>query len=160
MTYQSSEVLKVGDETLYIRQVLPLEYYFPNHENTALKYWNLTAISTSENRGYHGIWTIKNNSLYLTSIDAYRKKVEGFLFWKKVSSQAVTISELFPNAINDELKATWFTGKISAYTKSMRNPIDDQLSVRFEKGNLVDYQWYHLEGDKNKTPIPYDRPLG
>lgn len=158
MTDQSSEVLMVGNETLYMAQVKPLENY-PNGEITARAYWNLSPVSTSEHRGYHGIWTLKNNALYLTSLDGYRKKVKGFWFWRKVSYEEVMISDLFPHATNNEIKATWFTGRFSAFTKTTSNPIDDRLDVIFEKGNLVSYQWFHLEGNGKKTATSYDKPL-
>jgi hypothetical protein len=159
MTDQSSEVLKVGDETLYIRLVLPLESYFPDYETTPLEYWKLTPSYTCENRGYGGTWRIKNNALYLESIYAHRKKVTGFLFWKKVTYSELTVADLFPEAVNGEIKATWFTGMFSADTQTTHNPIDDRLSVQFKEGNLISHQWYHIDRSDNKNDIPYDRPL-
>jgi hypothetical protein len=159
MTDQSSEVLKVGDETLYIREVRPLEHYFPEFKNTARAHWKLVPTYTSENRGYGGTWGIKNNALYLVSIDACRKKVTGFWFWKKVTFPEVTVSDLFPEAVNGEVKATWFTGGFSAHTKTMSNPVDDRLLVRFEQGHVVHHQWFHRDRSDPKNDIPYDRPL-
>lgn len=155
MSDQSSEYLQVGDEGLYIDQVRPLEHLMD--DTTPAKHWNLVSSSTSENRGYYGNWAIKNNALYLISIETYRVKVKGFWFWKKRTFQELTVRDLFPEAVNDEIKAYWFTGKFSAHTKSMSNPIDDRLVVRFVQGEVVQHQWYHLE--KGKAPIPYEKPL-
>jgi hypothetical protein len=158
MTYQSSELLKVGEETLQIRFTQPLEHYFTNNQ-TALTYWNLTPTFTSENRGYGGTWEIKNNGLYLVSIYACRKEVSGFWFWKKVTFPEVTVTDLFPNAVNGEVKAIWFTGPITADTKNMKNPVDDRLSLRIEKGNVIRHQWFHLDGNGDTNPVPYDKAL-
>jgi hypothetical protein len=158
MTDQSSEILKVGEDILYIRFAQPLEHLFEN-TMTAAKYWNLTPTFTSENRGYGGTWEVKDNALYLVSIYACRRQVTGFWFWKKVTFPEVTVTDLFPHALNGEIKAIWFTGSFSAYTKSMKNPVDDRLSVRFEKGNLTHYQWFHLDGNGDKNAIPYNKAL-
>lgn len=157
MTDQSSELVKVGDETLRIRFVLPLEHYVGN--TSAREYWRLTPTFTSENRGYGGTWEIKNNALYLISIYACRREVSGFWFWKKVTFPEVTVTDLFPHAMNGEIKATWFTGSFMADTKTMKNPVDDRLLARFDKGVLTHYQWFHLNGKGDANAVPFDKAL-
>jgi len=156
---QSSEILRVGDEKLYIDQVQPLEAFFKDYEMTPAKYWRLTALSSAENRGYCGTWEIKNNSLYLISIYAYRVVKKGFWFWKKVTYPEVNVSDLFPEAIDGEIKATWFSGVFRAYSKTLRNPVDDCLWVKFENGEVVSHRWFHVNGKTRKDDIPYEKPL-
>jgi hypothetical protein len=159
MTDQSSEILKVGDEKLYINQVQPLEDFFTDGKTTPAKHWNLTLLSTAENRGYCGYWEIKNKGLYLVSIFTYRITRKGFWFWKKYTYPELTVTDLFPDAVNGEIKATWFTGGFSGYTKTTKNPVDDRLSVRFDHGDLVSYQWFHLNGKGDKGATPYEKAL-
>lgn len=92
-------------------------------------------------------------------------KWKGFWHWKKLHLETVTISKLFPEAVNNEVKAFWYSGTFSAYTPkyikwNVLNPVKDMLRVHFEKGDLIQYQWFHLENKEGKTEkIPYDRVL-
>jgi len=159
MTYQSREILKVGDEKLYIMDGrYPLEHYFSDGRSVA-EHWNLTSLSTAENRGYDATWAVRDGALYLVDIFTYRIVVKGFWFWRKTSYPELVVADLFPDAINGEVKASWFNGSFSAFTKSARNPIDDRLFVKFEKGELVTHQWFHLEENNRLNGTPYDKPL-
>jgi len=124
--------LKVGDEYLYIWLTYPLERFFNDDITTPAKHWNLTSLSTSENRGYFATWAIKNNALYLVSIDTCRIIKKGFWFWKKEKYQECSVTDLFPEAVNGEIKAPWFSGSITAHTSSTDNPADDRLVVRID----------------------------
>lgn len=168
MSDQSSETLIVNGERLRLDWVYPLEDYLYDHPELVgpARHRRITTGSTSENRGYDGTWEIKNNGLYLVDIYADFRKFKGFWFWKKVYLEPVTIAKLFPEAKNNEIKATWFSGAFSAYTKkyikwpSELNPVKDMLRVSFENGDLKRYQWYHLEDKEGKTEkVPFDRPL-
>jgi len=168
MSDQSSEIIIVNAKKLDIDSVNPLEDYLEEHPNLAGPRRNrkITTHMSTENRGYQGTWEIKNNGLYLVDIYAEFRKSSGFWFWKKIYFEPVTIEKLFPEAKNNEIKATWYTGAFSAYTRKYIkwpteiNPDYEMLSVRFENGDLIKYQWYHLEEKEGKTEkIPFDRKL-
>ncbi len=162
MSDQSSEFLIVNGERLSISLVYPLEYLFINHEKptTAQKHWQIDSGYTSDNRGYQGTWEIVNNELYLIDIYTYFIRYKGFLFWKKYYEVAANVSDLFPEAVNNRVKATWFSGPLSAFTKNRVNPVDDVLQLRIGKGDVISYQWCHIElKEGKKVRIPYDRAL-
>lgn len=167
MSDQSSETIIVNGERLILDWAYPLEDYLYDHPELVgpARHRRITTRSTSENRGYDGTWEIKNNGLYLVDIYSEFIKYKGFWFWKKLHFETVTIAKLFPEAINNEIKATWFSGAFSAYTRKyikwqVLNPVKDMLRVSFENGNLKRYQWYHLEEkDGKKEKVPYDRVL-
>ncbi|HEY3405770.1 MAG TPA: hypothetical protein VGK59_20440 [Ohtaekwangia sp.] len=160
MTQQSCEILKVGDEKLYIQEEFyPLEFYF-SEDTSAAKQWNLTLLSTAENRGYAGKWAVRNHELYLADIFTYRIVRKGFWFWRKTSYPELTVKDLFSDTTEDGIvKAAWFSGRFSSYTKSLKNPVNDRLSLTVENGNITAHQWYHLEGKSMFGGVPYDKPL-
>lgn len=159
MTEQSREILKVGDEKLYLfAGVYPLEDYPPG-ETSAADYWKITALSTAENRGYAGTWEVRNGEFHLADIYAYRIVNKGFWFWKKRLYPEVYVPDLFPHATNGIVKATWFTGRLAGFTRSAKNPVNDRLSLTIEKGNVVQHQWFHLEGQGYSGAVPFDKPL-
>lgn len=166
MTQQSSEVLKAGDEKLFMHEgVYPLEAYIGEPDNYkgkdwgAGKYFNITALSTAEHRGYCGYWEIKNNALYFTGIFAYHIRKKGFWFWKKYEYPEASVTDLFPEAVNGEIKATWFTGKFSSYTKTTKNPVDDRLWLNIKNGEVIEYQWYHLESNSRFGGVAFEKRL-
>ena len=173
MSEQSSDTLIVNGERFYLGGyrnldwVYPLEDYLNDHPELVgpRSRRRITTGWSSESRGYEGIWEIKNNGLYLVDIIAEFKKSKGFWFWKKLYLEPVTISKLFPEAINNEIKATWFSGRLIAYTTNfvsgnVSSPDNTMLFARFENGNLISFQWYHLVERNGKIEkVPYDRTL-
>jgi hypothetical protein len=162
MSAQSSESLIVNGEHLRLDWVYPLEDYLQDHQELAqsTRWRKITTLSTSENRGYYGTWELKNNGFYLVNIYSYFIRHRGFWFWKKPYFVEATINQLFPEAVNNELKATWFTGAFSAFTSKQKNPQQDMLRVSIVKGDIDRYQWYHLVmKDGKQEKIPYERSL-
>lgn len=162
MSEQSLDVLLVNGERLRIDWTYPLEALFMDTKKptSARKHWKIVSLATSENRGYYGTWELKNNELFLVDIETNFIRYKGFLFWKKRYLVAANVSDLFPEAINNQVKATWFSGRLTAYTKFWKNPVDDVLKLHFDSGNMISYQWCHIEmKDGKMVKVPYDRPL-
>ncbi len=161
MSDQSMENLKINGLKLQIYRAQPLETLFEDSDpmKTPGKYWNLTTMSTGEHRGYQGTWEIKNNGLYFVDIYAYFRRPKGFWFWKKYVFHEAKVSDLFPEAVDNEVKAYWYTGRLNARYKYWPEPEDDELSAHIEKGDVVNLQWYHVERKNGKViRVPFDGP--
>ncbi len=94
MTDQEPDIMRENDIVI-VPLLYPLENYFETHQRPPFQFRK-----TSCRRGYVATWEIKNNALYLVSI-------EGILEGEKQAS----ISDVFPGK-SPPILADWYNGKL------------------------------------------------
>ena len=162
MTFQTSErFLYQGKQLFSNDQPLALHPHAPE----------FVSVMTMCRRGYNGSWQIEDNKLYLTELDANikhptrlkKRRVrrlnekwlelehdhdhdsEPIFIYKEVLVPLVIkvkLLDVFPEAINGQLFADWFSGEINfdqgeVVNEGMITTYERYLTLNFEKGILV-----------------------
>jgi len=119
------KILFSGDEyaDLYTN---PLELYWSNLRKKRPEF----SYTNECRRGYVAYWVIKNNQLFLKSIEGEFKK-RFLLFGKRL--RKYTVNTLFPRSKNKLIKASWFSGKLRIPQGNMTMYEDDAYDSRFER---------------------------
>ncbi len=92
-------------------------------------------------RGYVATWEIKNNQLFLKSVEGnFERKF--FFFIKKIMTYSLKI--LFPKAGNRFVKANWFSGKLripqgkmTLYDDDYRSRFEREIIINVNKGDIT-----------------------
>lgn len=156
MTFQTSERFMYQGKQLFSNDQ-PL-----THHPQLPKF---VSVTTMCRRGYNGTWNIADSKLYLTELDANiqhttrlkKRRVrmlnekwlelesEPWVIYKDVLEPLVIkvkLLDIFPESINGQLFADWFSGEINfgqgkGIDQGMTNSYKKYLTLRFVKGVLV-----------------------
>lgn len=132
-TIQTCEMIHIGDATYEIKDDLPLDQ-FPLIDSLLAEYSQVLT-PTNLYRGYVGYWTIRDNQLYLDSLQMYDSK-----------TIIASSNPLFANyRTSAGVVATWFSGNLHVVSTSyldFRNyhGFDDKYS--FKDGQIVAKKHY------------------
>ncbi|HEY8937617.1 MAG TPA: hypothetical protein VIM65_20465 [Cyclobacteriaceae bacterium] len=123
------KILFSGDEysDLYTN---PLELYWITSRKKRPEF----SYTNECRRGYVAYWVIKNNQLFLKSIEGEYKK-RFVLFGKRL--RKYTINTLFPRSKNKLVLASWFSGKLRIPQGNMTMYEDVAYDSRFEKELII-----------------------
>jgi hypothetical protein len=115
----------------------PLEHYWIRLDKKRPAFYPLPNCR----RGYVATWEIKDNQLFLKSIDGnFEKKT---LFFGKETAR-YTLKILFPKADNRVVKANWFSGKLripqgkmTTYDEDYGSRFEQEIIITVENGDVV-----------------------
>lgn len=94
--------------------------------------------------------------MYLVDIYAYFRRTKGFWFWKKFVFDEVRVSDLFPAAVDNQIKAYWYSGRLSARYKYWPEQEDTEVSALIEKGDVLQLEWSRVtrkDGQVTRKPL-------
>ena len=115
----------------------PLEYYWILSNKTRPMF----CTTDTCRRGYVATWEIRNDQLFIKSIEgAYQRRT----FFLGRENVRYSLRNIFPRAGNRIAKATWYSGKLripkgkmTAYDDGYDARFEQELIVTIEKGNVV-----------------------
>lgn len=109
--------------------------------NPLEQFWQLThkkrpSFCTRYNctRGYVAKWDIKDNELYLLSIEGNFFKRNLFFQRKRI---ACTLNSIFRKSVYHPVKAFWFSGKLRIPQGQMLEYEHEKYNSRFEKETII-----------------------
>jgi hypothetical protein len=146
MTSQAHECLVYKGEEIGIEEE-PLEQYFSGLKKRP----KLIAPHTALWRGYHGVWEIKDEKLFLTELVGFVK-----------DNAEVDINYIFPG--KKEVFAEWYTGEIripqGTILKRMTMDHDavheEDLFLEFENGVIINSRIIHNKNlPNNENPFSF-----
>jgi len=115
---EGEDVVYEGNQ--YPINEFPLDSYLKNQKPPL----NLDALDTAHWRGYQASWVVKENALFLNSLEA------------RIGGKAAKVSDVFPSNNSFPVKVTWYSGNLTLNVGESQGYWREKI-LKLKDGNIL-----------------------
>jgi hypothetical protein len=129
MTAQIADIIYLQNRKMHLL-TNPLELYWIRNNKDRPEF----VPTETCKRGYVATWEIKDEQLFLKKIEGTYLRTNFFLAKKPVS---YSLKNFFSLRKTDDIRASWFSGKLRIPVAKMTQYVDSNYDSRFEKEQIL-----------------------